>query len=55
MAEGPEKQALLAEAEARSPRFFKKCMEDPLCGMYAIPTRLMRCKVRRELTSVIKP
>lgn len=54
MAEGPEKEALLAEAEALSPRFFRKCMEDPLCGMYAIPTRSMRCKICRKLTSVIK-
>lgn len=56
MAEGPEKQALLAQVEARSPRFFRKCMEDPLCGMYAIPTLSMksRCKICRKLTSVIK-
>lgn len=54
MAEGPEKEARLAEAEALSPRFFRKCMEDPLCGMYAIPTRSMRCKICRKLTSVIK-
>lgn len=57
MAEGPEKQALLAQAEAESPRFFRKCMEDPLCGMYAIPTWSMksRCKICRMLTSLIKP
>lgn len=57
MAEGPEKQAILARVEARSPRFFRKCMEDPLCGMYAIPTQSIksRCKICRKLTSLIKP
>lgn len=56
MAEGPEKQALLTQVEARSPRFFRKCMDDPLCGMYAIPTCsiINRCKTCRKLTSVIK-
>lgn len=56
MAEGPEKQALLAQVEARSPEFFRKCMEDPFYGMYAIPTRSMKgkCKICRKLDPVIK-
>lgn len=59
LAEGPEKQALLAQVEARSPRFFRKCMDDPLCGMYVprtVPILSMktRCKICRKLTSVIK-
>lgn len=52
---GP-KHALLAQVEARSPRFFRKCIDDPMCGMYAIFTLSMktRCKICRKLTSVIK-
>lgn len=45
-----------ARVKARSQRFFRKCMEDPLCGMYEIPTKSLetRCKICRRLTSVIK-
>lgn len=32
MDEGPEKMCLLAKAERESPLFFKKCMEDEMCG-----------------------
>ena len=32
MDEGPEKISLLAKAERESPRFFRKCMEDEMCG-----------------------
>lgn len=55
MVEGPEKHALLAQVEARSPRFFRKCIDDRMCGMYAIFTLSMktRCKICRKLTSVI--
>lgn len=33
MDEGPEKMSLLAKAKRESPLFFKKCMEDEMCGM----------------------
>lgn len=33
MEEGPEKMSLLAKAKRESPLFFKKCMEDEMCGM----------------------
>lgn len=32
MDEGPEKISLLAKAKRESPLFFKKCMEDEMCG-----------------------
>lgn len=59
LAEGPEKQALLAQVEARSPRFFRKCMDDLTCGIYvphtvpilSVETRWALC---RKLISVIK-
>lgn len=33
MDEGPEKMNLLAKAKRESPLFFKKCMEDEMCGL----------------------
>lgn len=30
--ERPEKTGLLAKAKRESPLFFKKCMEDEMCG-----------------------
>lgn len=32
MDEGPEKMSLLAKAQRESPLFFKKCIEDEMCG-----------------------
>lgn len=33
MDEGPEKMSLLSNAKREAPLFFKKCMEDEMCGM----------------------
>lgn len=33
MDEGPEKMSLLAKAKSEAPLFFRKCMEDEMCGM----------------------